>query len=372
MLAKVKKVIAYMEELAPSSIAMSGDPVGLQLGNPEAEVQNILVTLDPDLEALREAEQVGAEMLVTHHPLFYNKINSINENYPAGFLVASALRKGLSIFSAHTNYDVAPYGINYHLAKSLDLPASSGSIVEVTGSEQLLKLVVFIPAGYEENVINAISRAGAGKIGDYSQCTFQISGTGTFMPGEGTEPYIGSQGQLAKVDEVRVETILPATRKKEVIQTLIQAHPYEEVAYDLYPLALEGKTIGLGLFFELKDQVSLETIIKKCHEELKPDALRFFDAGKDKFSRIAICGGSGGSLIEKVVQQQAEIFISGDFRYHDLKLAQDYGLALVDAGHDATEWPGVVFIKKYLEKRLEKENYDTGVYIKTSASKGWQ
>ncbi len=372
MLAKVKTISAYMEELAPSSIAMAGDPVGLQLGNPEAEVKNILVALDPDLDAVREAEQVGAEMLITHHPLFYNKLSSINESFPAGFLLASAVRKGLNVFSAHTNYDVAPRGTNYHLAEALDLPAKAGRILEVTGNEQLLKLVVFIPAGHEKNIRNAISQAGAGQIGGYSHCTFQMPGTGTFMPGEGTDPYIGSQSQLEKVDEVRMETILPATRKNEVIQALIKAHPYEEVAYDLYPLALEGQNIGLGLSFVLENQVSLETIIEKCREKLKAESLRFFDAGKDKFTGIAICGGSGGSLIEQAVRQEAEIFISGDFRYHDLKLAQDYGLALVDAGHDATEWPGVVFIKQYLEERLKAEHYNTGVWIQTSASKGWK
>lgn len=369
---KVKTVIAYMEELAPSSIAMSGDPVGLQLGNPEDEVNNILVALDPDLDAIREAERIGAEMLITHHPLFYNKLSSINESFPSGFLIASAIRKGLNVFSAHTNYDVAPRGTNYHLAKALDLPAETGRVLEVTGNEQLLKLVVFIPAGHEDSILTAISRAGAGQIGSYSHCTFQMPGTGTFMPGAGTDPYIGSQDQLAKVDEVRLETILPATRKNEVLQALIKAHPYEEVAYDLYPLALEGQDIGLGLSFMLDNQVSLETLIKKCRVNLKATSLRFFDAGKEKFSGIAICGGSGGSLIEKAVQQEAQVFVSGDFRYHDLKLAQDYGLALVDAGHSPTEWPGVVFIKQYLEKRLQAENYDAGVYLQTSASEGWQ
>ncbi len=372
MLAKVKTVAAYMEELAPSTIAMSGDPVGLQLGHPEAEVKKILVALDPGFDAIREAAESEADMLVTHHPLFYNKIASLDESNPSGHLAAEALRKGMNIFSAHTNYDIAPRGVNYRLAEALGLPAEQGRVVEVTGSEQLLKLVVFIPAGHEDNIRDAVSRAGAGQIGNYSHCTFQVPGTGTFMPGEGTDPYIGSRGRLEKVEEIRMETILPATSKKEVIKALIEAHPYEEVAYDLYPLALEGEKIGLGLLFELEPPISMEFILDKCLVTLKAESLRSWDAGKSSFNRVAVCGGSGGSLIEPVVRQGAELLISGDFRYHDLKLAQAYGLALVDAGHDATEWPGVIHLHKYLEERLKADRYETGVNLQTSVSPGWK
>ncbi len=372
MLAKVKTVIAYMEELAPSSIAMSGDPVGLQIGHPEAEVKKILAALDPDHYAVKEAEEVGAEMLVTHHPLFYHQVASINESLPTGNLAAAVLRKRMHIFSAHTNYDIAPRGVNYRLAEALGLPADQGQVVEVTGNEQLLKLVVFIPAGHEDRVRDAIAEAGAGKMGNYSHCTFQLPGTGTFMPGEGTDPYIGTRYELEKVDELRMETILPATKKQEVIKALIEAHPYEEVAYDLYPLALEGRNIGLGLYFDLEKPVSLEYLIDKCKGVLKAEPLRCWDAGKSSFSRIAVCGGSGGSLIEQAARLGAEAFVSGDFRYHDLKLAQSHGLALVDAGHDATEWPGVANIRAYLEERLKADGYETGVCLQTTVSSGWK
>ncbi len=371
MLAQVKTIIAYMEELAPSSIAISGDPVGLQLGHPEAEVEKIMVALDPELNAIEEAGEIGAEMLVTHHPLFYNQLTSLNLSTSTGHLAATALKKGMHIFCAHTNYDIAPRGVNYHLAKTLGLPAEQGRVLEATGNEQLLKLVVFIPVGHEDRVRDAIALAGAGKIGGYSHCTFQVAGTGTFMPGEGTAPYIGSQNELEKVDEMRMETILPATIKGAVIKALVDAHPYEEVAYDLYPLALEGGNIGLGLYFDLEKAVSLEEIANQCRGNLKAESLRYWDAGKSNFSRVAVCGGSGGSLVEQAARQGVEILISGDFRYHDLKLAQSYGLALVDAGHDATEWPGVASIQGYLDDRLKSDGFETGVCLQTSVSKGW-
>ena len=372
MPALVEKIISYMEELAPSSIALPGDQVGLQLGNPGAEVKKILVALDPDQAAVEEAAAIGEEMILTHHPLFYNKLSAVNEKLPEGALVAAAIRNNLHIFSAHTNYDIAPQGISYQLAKTLGLPAEEAKVLEVTGSEKLLKLVVFIPAGYEDSVRNALAEAGAGQIGDYSHCTFQLSGTGTFMPGEGSSPFIGAQGQLEKVDEIRLETILPANRQRMVLKALMEAHPYEEVAYDLYSLAREGKSFGLGLSLSLERPISLDQLIQRCRSMLNPSSLRCWTPGNNVFSRVAVCGGSGGSLIEHALRQGAEVLISGDFGYHDLKYAQSRGLALVDAGHDATEWPGVVYLQQYISKRLQADSYKTEVFLQTSVSTGWR
>ncbi len=371
MRARVKKIISYMEELAPSSLALPGDPVGLQLGNPEAELSTVLVALDPDETAVAEAFSIGAELMVTHHPLFYHKISSIDESTPAGTLISLAIRKGLSIFCAHTNFDLAPHGVTFQLAQRLGFPTDNADVLEVSDSEELLKLVVFVPSGHEEVIRNAIAGAGAGQIGRYSHCTFQTSGTGTYMPGEGTNPYIGSSGRLEKVDELRLETILPVHRRRVVIEALLKAHPYEEVAYDLYPLLLDGKKLGLGLIVNLEEALSLDRILQACRDHLTANILRYQIASKKSYRRVALCGGSGGSLIENAARQAADLFISGDFRYHDLKTAQALGIALVDAGHDATEWPGVVYLRQYLADRLKKDGYKTEVKLQTSVPTGW-
>ncbi len=368
---RVKTIISCLEDLAPSSIALPGDPVGLQLGNPEAEVKKILVALDPDQRSTEEAAAIGAEMLVTHHPLFYHKLSAIDESLPGGALVASAIRNGLNIYSVHTNYDVTPKGVTYQLAKTLGLPVEDTEVLEVTGSEQLLKLVVFVPAGHEDEIRKALAGAGAGQIGNYSHCTFQAKGTGTFMPGEGTKPYIGSSGQLEKVDELRLETILPADRRTAVIEALLDAHPYEEAAYDLYPLDLEGKTIGLGLVINLEKPLTLDHILKTCTERLNTGSLRYWTSGSSVFSRIALCGGSGGSLIAHAARRQADILISGDFSYHDLKQAESLGIALIDAGHDSTERPGVAYLRQYLEDSLKDNGYQVEVCLQTSTPSGW-
>ncbi|MFO7952645.1 MAG: Nif3-like dinuclear metal center hexameric protein [Bacillota bacterium] len=365
-------MMEYMEELAPSSIALSGDSVGLQLGHPEAEVKKLLVALDSEWEAVEEASFISADMLITHHPLFYNQFSAIDESTPAGSLIASVVRKGLHIFSAHTNYDIAFNGVSYHLAKTLDLLTDDVKVLEETDQEQMLKLVMFIPAGYEDQIRNVIAEAGAAQMGNYSHCTFQVPGSGTFRPGEGTNPFIGGQGELEKVDELRMETIMPASLRSKVIDALVNAHPYEEVAYDLYPLALEGKRIGLGLKIGLVQPISLDQLIENCRSLLNSESVRYWPAGKKEFSRIALCGGSGGSLIEKAARQGAEVLISGDFRYHDLRHAQALGLGLIDAGHDATEWPAVVYLQQYLEERLKEDNYKTEVCLAASVAEGWQ
>lgn len=371
MPAKVETVIKYMEELAPASFALPDDPVGLQLGDPQAGADKILVALDPDQRAVEEAERLGANMLVTHHPLFYTRLSAINENLPAGALIAKAIRSGLNIFCAHTNYDVAPDGVTYRLAKALGFQEESADVLEITGSEQFLKLVVFVPAGHEDKIRNALAEAGAGQIGNYSYCTFQTAGIGTFKPEEGTSPYVGSAGRLEKVEELRLETILPVTRRKAVVEKLIQAHPYEEVAYDLYPLALDGRAVGLGLILKLDQALALEDILQACRQKLNSSALRYWPAGKRSFKMIALCGGSGGSLIEQAARKEADLFISGDFRYHDLKLAQSLGLALIDAGHDGTEWPGVAYLREYLEGKLKADNYRTEVILQAKNPAEW-
>lgn len=371
MRATVKIITDYIEELAPLSAALPGDPVGLQLGNPAAEVRKVLVALDPDQAAVEEAIAGSADLLVTHHPLFYNNLASINEEDPAGALIAAAIRSRLNIYSAHTNFDVVSQGVTCQLVKTLGFVFKESEIIEITGSDQLLKLVAFVPAGHEDAIRTALAEAGAGYIGNYSHCTFQTKGTGTFMPGAETAPYLGSPGRLEKVDELRLETILPTGRRAAVLAALKKAHPYEEVAYDLYPLDLEGKPVGLGLIIELFEPLSPEQILALCREKLGVRNLRCWTAGKNSFKRIALCGGSGGSLIENAAALKADLFISGDFRYHDLKQAEALGLALLDAGHDATEKPGVAYLQQYLKRKMKDDFFRTEVCLQTSVGAKW-
>ncbi len=366
----VEKIAAYLDQLAPQELAVPGDAVGLQLGDPRSKVRTLLVALELDQKVLAQAAAQKAEMVVTHHPLLFQPLQALDERTPHGALIAQTIRNKISVFSAHTNLDIAPCGLNSRLADLLGLVQEGRLVIERTGQDQLLKLVVFVPLGHEDVVRKALAGAGAGWVGAYSHCTFQAAGTGTFMPREGTDPYIGSQGRLEKVDELRLETVLPASRRGAVLQALVTAHPYEEVAYDLYTLKREGTPLGLGLLGCLERPLSLEQIVKLCRERLQLSWLRYWAPPKTGFSRIAVCSGSGGSLVEQAARLGAELFVSGDFRYHDFKMAEAAGMGLVDAGHYGTERPAVELISEYLSGRLAQDGCEAKV-IPAGPSADW-
>jgi dinuclear metal center YbgI/SA1388 family protein len=246
LFATVQQVAGYIEELAPPALALPGDPVGLQVGDPHAAVQKVLVALELDEAVLEEAVTKEAGLVVTHHPLLFEPLQSVDESAPQNALVAAAIRRRIAVYSAHTNLDIAPRGVNHLLAERLGLAAEGRRVLEVTGYDRLLKLVVFVPAGHEEQLQEALAAAGAGSLGRYSHCSFQVSGTGTFMPLEGSAPFIGRRGRLEQVDEKRLETILPASRRSAVVRALLDVHPYEEPAYDLYPWILKASPSAWG------------------------------------------------------------------------------------------------------------------------------
>lgn len=260
MLATVRQIADYLEELAPPEIALPGDPVGLQVGDPRREVRKVLVALDLDEAVLQQALDVEADMVVTHHPLLYTSLSCIDESRPSGSLIAAIIRNKITVYSAHTNLDIAPQGVNRLLADRLGLEEEGRVFIQPSQEDRLLKLVVFVPREHEDAVADAVAEAGAGWIGRYSHCTFRAPGTGTFMPREGTSPYIGETGRLEKVEEVRLETVLPVSRRRAVLKALLEAHPYEEVAYDSHPLALSPETSGLGLVGTISPPLGLEQI----------------------------------------------------------------------------------------------------------------
>ena len=362
MLAKVGNIINYLEELAPPGLAAKWDNSWLQVGNREQEVSTVLVALDLDQQVLSEALGHRAQLIVTHHPLWLKPPMNIDENRPQGSLIARIIRNEITVYSAHTNLDLTR--VNRLLADRIGLKQVGREVVEVVSEDRLLKLVTFVPEGHEERIRQALAGAGAGWIGRYSHCSFQASGIGTFKPREDTAPFIGEPGRLERVPELRLETILPASLSNKVVAALLKAHPYEEVAYDLYPLQQAGEQLGFGLLGSLESPMVMEEILQRCTEKLGVTGLRYWlPAGGDKkvFRRVAVGGGSGGSLVEPAARKGAELLISGDIGHHDLLAASSYGMALVDAGHFWTEWPVVDYVAGYLRKCLVDECYQTGV-----------
>ena len=350
-----------IDKLAPPTLALKEDPVGLQVGDPADKVSGVLVTLDVDNAAVKQAEDAGANMIISHHPLIFSPLSSINMQTPGGALIRDIISKRINVFSAHTNLDIVPGGVNSVLAEIFEL--NNTEILEVTVADPLIKLVVFVPVDYEGIVRDALSNAGAGWIGNYSHCTFHVAGTGTFLPREGADPFIGNEGNLEKVSELRMETIFPESIKERVLEELFQSHPYEEPAYDLYPLKNKPFEGGLGLIGDLKEPLSLKELAGHCAKVLKTRAVRGWGEKDKKVKKVAVCGGSGGSLIKSALRKNADVFISGDFKYHDISFAGAEGLALLDAGHYATEYPIIPRLADYLKAKLTEGGHRVEVLV---------
>jgi dinuclear metal center YbgI/SA1388 family protein len=305
--------------------------IGLQLGSRKQEINKVLLSLDVTSQEIDLAIKNKCDLIIAHHALFFNPIQKINLNNPLGKSLEKLIKNNIGVYIIHTNMDAAPeLGLGVLYAGKLGLAPTKCEIIETTYTETFYKLAVFVPEKNAEEVFNATAQAGAGHIGNYSHCSFQIPGTGTFIPGENTKPHIGKKGKLEKVSEIKIETLVSESNKNEVIKAMLKAHPYEEVAYDLYPLSHPSKKYGVGLVGTLD----------------KPKTIN----GK-KIKRIGLVTGSGGSFVEKAYRMGAEAFYTGEAKYHDQILAKELGVELVCEGHRETE---EIFIEP-LKKKLNQQ-----------------
>ncbi|MCS7240238.1 MAG: Nif3-like dinuclear metal center hexameric protein [Candidatus Bipolaricaulota bacterium] len=342
-------IIALLEERFPLSLAEEWDQCGLQVGDENSDCQRVLVALDLDLQHLALLPEV--DLVVTHHPLLFRPISRVCAATPLGRKLQALLEHDVALFSLHTPYDVAQGGLGEILAGYLGL----------TGTKPLLprgglvKLVVFVPVGYEERVANALFAAGAGKIGKYGHCSFRTKGTGTFLPEEGARPFLGQVGQEEHVEEIRLETIIPAERVARALKAMRAVHPYEEVAYDLYPLANNPTLHGLGRIGDLPERVSLSQVLQGFAQRLGVDGPRAVVGRWDQeIQRVAVCGGSGGDLVPQAIASGAELYITGEASYHRLKEAEEAGLTVALFGHAETEKPFVSHIAGLLRAECPK------------------
>lgn len=367
---QIKTLIKYLEELAPPFLALEGDPTGLQLGSLKQEAANVVVALDFNRKVMDEAIEQKANLVVTHHPFIFRPLKAVEPDSPTGSLICDAIKRDLTVYSLHTNLDVAEEGVSRRLADLLAL--NNQKVLKPTFTQSLFKIVVFVPLGYEDRVRNALAEAGAGWIGDYSHCTFNLEGKGTFKPLEGSNPFIGQQGKIEKVSEIRIETIVTEENLNKAISKMIKAHPYEEAAYDVYPLKNKGKIMGLGIIGDLPTEKSLAELGEEIKELLGVDGLKTAGFREKTIKKVAVCGGSGGRLIEKAVSEGADLFITGDIGYHQFQQGADLNIALMDPGHDATERVVVPFLADYLRERIKKGGHTHQIFISRVETSPWK
>lgn len=353
MAVSCQTIINLMEKYAPKNRAEEWDNVGLQMGSPAQAVSCVFLSLDLNEAILAEALQAGADMLVVHHTPFFKPFKHLRTDLPQGRLLQKIMQQGLALYAAHTNLDATVGGVNDVLARKLGL--QQVELLLEGWQEKLYKLVVFIPVDSTEEVSQAISNAGAGWLGNYSHCTFRINGTGTFLPLAGTHPYIGAEGKLARVEETRLETIIPESRLSRVLKAMLKAHPYEEVAYDLYALANEGEKAGIGRIGSLPHPHTLREFIALVKEKLDLSMVRYCGDLAKPVTKVAVCGGSGADFLGRAAFRGADVYLTGDIKYHEAQEAQLLGLALVDGGHFGTEQPVIAVVADYLKGELQKE-----------------
>jgi dinuclear metal center YbgI/SA1388 family protein len=305
--------------------------MGLQVGDPQAEVKGILCSLDVTEEVVDEAIHLAANWIVAHHAVLFRPLSQLRTDQPLGRLLGKAMSHQIQIYIAHTNLDTAPGGVNDVLAERLSLLDLEP--LDVHWREELFKLAVYVPLAEEEKVRLALGAAGAGWIGSYSDCTFRVKGVGTFLPREGTQPYIGEPGQLEQVEEVRIETIVRQRDLKQVLATMEDAHPYEEVAYDLYPLVNQGEKQGLGRVGHLSRPLTLEQLAQQIIERYQVEGLRMVGSKEKEVRRVAILGGSGANYWPQALAKGADVLITGDVGFHAAQDALAAGMALIDPGH---------------------------------------
>lgn len=347
---RVRDITTAVEKLAPGSLAEEWDNCGLQVGDPEASVKQVLVALTPLAEVFEEAEETGADFLLFHHPLIFTPLKSVDVSAYPGDLLVRAIQENRAVYAAHTSYDAAPDGVSVALAQALAL---GGPLRVVAPRGALRKLVVFVPEESVEAVSQALVAAGAGIIGDYTNCTFRSPGVGTFRPGEASNPHTGEKGRLERAVEVRLEAVVPAHLAHGAVSAATAAHPYEEVAVDVYGVEGHPRGCGYGRVGELPAPLTSEELRQRVSDSLGFPARLVTNPVVSGVRRVAVLGGSGGSFIREVATCGADAYITGDLGYHDALLAESLGLVAIDAGHAATELPSLAPLARRISESVD-------------------
>ena len=341
---KIKQLTGALEAWAPRSLQEDYDNSGLHVGDPEADVNAALVCLDCTEQVVEEAAAKGYGLIISHHPVIFRGLKSLVPRGPVERTVLAAIRRDVALYAIHTNLDNVIDGVNGEIADALGLGRRR---VLLPRPDQLSKLVVFVPHAQAEAVRSALFRAGAGRIGAYDECSFNLEGQGTFRPGEGSNAFVGERGSRHHEPETRVEVVLPRTAEEAVVAAMKAAHPYEEVAFDLVPLANPHPGIGSGLLGEWERAMDERGFLAHIKEVFGQRVVRHSPVTGRPIRRVALCGGAGAFLIGRALAAGADAFITADLKYHDYFQA-DGRVLLADVGHYGSEQ----FTMRLIQRRL--------------------
>jgi len=357
---KISQIIETLEDFAPLVLQESFDNSGLQVGDVSQRVKGILLCLDVTEEVLDEAMELDCNLIISHHPLLFKPIKKLTGKTYIERCVIKACKNDLVIYAAHTNIDNAYGGVNYYLAEKLGL---QNLRILSPKKDGLLKLVTFVPEAHAETLRNALFGAGAGCIGNYDACSFNIPGAGTFRAGEKAHPFVGELHELHIEQEIRIETILPVQKKSSVLRALLAVHPYEEPAYDFYSLANEWTEAGSGVVGELPSPEQEETFLHRMKTILKLQSIKHSPYTGKVIREVALCGGSGAFLIPEAIAYGADIFITGEAKYNDYYDVENKILLAV-IGHYESE----IITKELFYDVITKKITNFAVHFSTTNS----
>ncbi len=330
---KVKDIIQCFENFAALQLQEDYDNSGLQVGNFENTITGILISLDITPEIIEEAIEKKCNLIIAHHPLIFNKLNKIIGNNDIEKSIILAIKNDISIYCSHTNLDKANGGVSFKIGEKIGL-----NNIKVLNPEKniLEKIVVFVPDNYAQQVREAMFEAGAGQVGNYDNCSYNIIGEGSFRAGKNTNPFCGEIGKIHFEKETRIETIYPKYLRNKTINAILKSHPYEEVAYDIYKLENSCNNIGLGIIGELDQEISEIEFFTLLKARFNCKIIKHSQLLNKKIKKVACCGGSGAFLINIAKEAEADVFVSGDIKYHDYFLTENK-IIITDIGHYESE-----------------------------------
>lgn len=345
---KLREITSYLEQLAPLSSQEGYDNSGLIVGSPDMEVGNALISLDCTEAVVAEAIEKDCNLIIAHHPIVFKGLKTLTGKNYVERTVIKAIQSDIAIYAIHTNLDNYKLGVNKKIG---DLLGISNPKVLAPVSGKLQKLVVFVPTDQLDIIRDAIFKAGAGNIGNYSECSFVTDGMGSYKGNDDSKPAYGEKGERHYEPEGKIEVIVSSHISSKVISAMIKAHPYEEVAYDLFPLANNNNYEGAGMIGELDKEMDETAFLALLKEVFKTECIRHTKLFNKPIKKVAWCGGSGSFLLHKAKSQNADIYITGDFKYHEFFDAEDQ-IVIADIGHYESEQYTIELISELIRKKI--------------------
>jgi dinuclear metal center YbgI/SA1388 family protein len=354
----IDTVCHWLEEIAPLQLQESYDNAGLQIGDRTREVTSVLITLDVTEEVIEEAIAKKCNLIIAHHPLLFKGLKQITG---AGYVqrcVMAAIRNDIAIYAAHTNLDNISTGVSHKMAEKLNLEHCE---ILLPRTDQLLKLVTYVPISKADEVRNTLFEAGAGTLGNYDACSFNVKGIGTFRANNDAHPYVGKLHEWHHEEELRIEVVVYASQQEAIEKALLKAHPYEEPAYDWIEIRNRSSHIGMGIVGTLVEPEAENTFLQRLKEIFHLSVIRHTPLLRRPIYKVALCGGSGALLLPVAIGEQADIYISADFKYHEFFDA-DHRIVIADIGHYESEQ----FTKELLKEQLQKKMPTFALHLATS------